>query len=72
MTKSSPAVSYLLRHISIRVPWHDDGWQGTICKAPKLNGDCLKLPRISEARQDHAEHAGAGKSIAKLKGQWPC
>jgi hypothetical protein len=24
-----------LRHISIRVPWHDDGWRGTVCTKPE-------------------------------------
>lgn len=65
--------SYPLKHISIRVPWHDDGWRGTVCKAPKLNDACLKLKRIALNRNDEAEEAVAGKSIADLpEGQWPC
>jgi ATP-dependent exoDNAse (exonuclease V) alpha subunit len=64
---------YPLRHLSIRVPWHDDGWRGTVCQAPKLNGACLKLPRIAESRKDDAEQAVAGRSIEKLdSSQWPC
>ena len=39
-----------LRHISIRVPWHDNGWNGTVCNAPELNCSCLRLPRISAHR----------------------
>jgi hypothetical protein len=38
-----------LRHISIRVPWHDDGWNGCICKKPKSNMACQALARIREA-----------------------
>ena len=36
-------MNYPLRHISIRVPWHDTGWDGRVCAAPLLNGACLKL-----------------------------
>src|SRR5574341_979119 len=72
MSKSTNQ-NYPLRHISIRVPWHDDEWRGTICKKPKLNGACLRLPRIAESRNDDAEQTVAGKSIENLdQGQWPC
>lgn len=36
-------MNYPLRHISIRVPWHDTGWDGRVCATPRLNGSCLKL-----------------------------
>ena len=62
-----------LRHISLRVPWHDSGWDGTVCKAPRLNSACLKLNRIAGTRNDDAEHAVAGKSLKVLdEKQWPC
>ena len=32
-------MNYPLRHISIRVPWHDTGWNGSVCAAPQLNGE---------------------------------
>lgn len=65
--------NYPLRHISVRVPWHDDEWRGTVCKAPKLNGACLRLPRIAESRNDDAEQTVAGKSIENLdQSKWPC
>lgn len=38
-----------LRHISIRVPWHDDVWNGCVCKKPKANTACQALNRIREA-----------------------
>ncbi|MCB0191475.1 MAG: hypothetical protein KDJ65_05980 [Anaerolineae bacterium] len=63
--------SYALRHISIRVPWHDNGWNGTVCATPKLNGACLK-PRIAENRQDESGETLAGRLIKDLhEGQWP-
>ncbi len=63
---------YPLKHISIRVPWHDNGWNGTICKEPCLNDSCLKLFRISESRDEKKESCLAGQSIEKLEqNQWP-
>lgn len=52
------------QHLSIRVPWHDTGWTGTICNDPLNNGSCLRLSRISQERDDafEAEHAGAAWS----------
>ncbi len=28
---------YILKHLSVRVPWHDRGWDGSICNNPKAN-----------------------------------
>ena len=62
-----------LRHISIRVPWHDAGWNGTVCKDPKSNGACLKLKNIALNKNDAAENEVAGQSIEFLdESQWPC
>ena len=72
MPAARTAMDYPLRHISIRVPWHDTGWRGRVCAAPRLNGACLKLKRIAENRNDDAEEAVAGKSIQNLpQKQWP-
>lgn len=65
-------MNYPLRHISIRVPWHDTGWDGRVCAAPRLNGACLKLTRIAEERDDAAEEAVAGKRLDELpQAKWP-
>lgn len=66
-----------LRHVSIRVPWHDDQWQGTVCKQPQLNQSCLRLARISEHRGNPQKanqcEVVAGKTIQDLpQAQWPC
>jgi hypothetical protein len=62
----------MLRHISIRVPWHDTGWEGKVCDAPKLNGACLKLKNIALSKDENAEAAIAGKSIEHLdQKDWP-
>lgn len=68
----SAAPDHLLRHVSIRVPWHDTGWDGRVCNAPGLNASCLKLKRIAENRDDAAEAAVAGKRLTELpEAQWP-
>ncbi len=64
---------YPLRHLSIRVPWHDNGWDGTICKNPLFNESCLILPRIAAEKEDLLEDNLKGKSIKDLKpSEYPC
>jgi hypothetical protein len=48
------------------VPWHDTGWEGSICAEPLANGACLRLGRIAEGRNDAHEASNAGKSWADL------
>lgn len=73
MTKIYTVQSSPLRHISIRVPWHDNGWNGNVCKNPKLNGACLKLKNIVLNRDDDKEESVRGESIGKLdQKDWPC
>ena len=54
------------RHLSVRVPWHDTGWAGSICTDPLANGACLRLGRIAEGRNDSREVSLAGKSWADI------
>ena len=30
-----------MKHISLRLAWHDDGWNGHICKNPRANTHCV-------------------------------
>jgi len=57
---------YQLKHLSIRVPWHDNGWNGTICKCPSLNNPCLALKNCALNRNDEKEDGNASKSIEHL------
>jgi len=50
-------------HLTIRVPWHDNGWSGTVCKRPKENTSCLVLSRIGASRNDAAEQLCAGQRL---------
>lgn len=54
------------RHLSIRVPWHDTGWEGSICADPLANSSCLRLGRIAEGRDDAVEVKLAGKPWTDL------
>ncbi len=53
----------MVQHISIRVPWHDNGWDGTICKKPSENISCLKLNNISENKNDELEDKICGQCL---------
>jgi len=56
-------------HLSVRVPWHDDGWKGTVCRRPSQNAACLILNRIRDVRNDELEEASAGRTILELDDQ---
>lgn len=51
-----------IKHLSVRVPWHDAGWNGKICNNPRENGSCMFLPRIDAGKNADEE--------ADLAGQW--
>lgn len=56
-----------INHLSIRVPWHDDLWQGTVCKRPRDNGSCVVLPEIAESKRDDLEACIAGRRFDSLQ-----
>jgi hypothetical protein len=58
--------SFPLKHISIRVPWHDSGWNGSVCKSPSHNTACIKLVNIANSKDDAQEDALAGTSLRSL------
>lgn len=63
---------YPLKHLSLRVPWHDSGWKGVVCQNPQLNGACAKLARIAASKVESTELAHAGKSLQDLdRSEWP-
>ncbi|NPU97346.1 MAG: AAA family ATPase [Candidatus Omnitrophica bacterium] len=55
-----------LHHITIRVPWHDGGWSGSVCARPSDNTSCLILKRIGEEKSDEAEARCAGQRFDQL------
>lgn len=42
----------MIKHLSIRIAWHDNQWNGTVCCKPNSNGYCTQLPRIYEEKKD--------------------
>jgi len=62
------------QHLSVRVPWHDSGWDGRVCSHPRENGSCVFLPRISEGKNPDRESEIAGKWMHELNGDYipPC
>lgn len=62
----------MAQHLSVRVPWHDHGWDGTICTAPDYNTSCLRLKNIFENKDDTAECAMCGQCMAGNEEGLPC
>ena len=60
------------QHISIRVPWHDHGWDGTVCTDPQRNSSCLRLKNIFDNRNDEAEAAICGQCMANHANSLSC
>lgn len=54
------------QHLSIRVPWHDTGWDGRVCDDPIGNGSCLRLKQIAKSRDDQVEMRLAGRTWEQL------
>lgn len=55
-----------MRHLTVRVAWHDSGWDARICAAPSRNSYCLELDRVRKERNDAAEDALAGRLLSEL------
>ena len=62
----------MAQHISIRVPWHDHGWDGTVCQNPGENNSCLRLTNISEHRDDAFEKSICGQCMANHAEELSC
>jgi ATP-dependent exoDNAse (exonuclease V), alpha subunit - helicase superfamily I member len=55
-----------MRHLTVRVAWHDRAWNGRVCADPLGNPYCLDLDRIRMERDDQRELVIAGRSFAEL------
>ena len=55
-----------MHHLNVRVAWHDNRWNGTICRNPCGNSFCVDLDRIRVERDDASEQSLAGKNFAEL------
>jgi len=68
-----------LRHFTLRVAWHDSGWNGHICKDPEGNRYCSgyhsllsERLRIDKAKNIQEELKFAGKPIDEIGYVPPC
>jgi ATP-dependent exoDNAse (exonuclease V) alpha subunit len=60
----------------VRLPWHDRGWDGCICNAPKKNVYCggffsVNAERIRAEKDDEWEDANSGKPCHLLGNRMP-
>ena len=62
----------MAQHLSVRVPWHDDGWKGTVCLNPSTNMSCLRLKGIKDERNDTLECGLCGQCMAGHEQELPC
>src|SRR5436190_58228 len=58
----------IVEHISLRVAWHDNGWDGSVCKDPLGNSSCILLKNVGPNRNDAAEVAMAGRPMTEVRG----
>lgn len=56
-------MSSFVEHISLRVAWHDRGWDGTVCQDPVGNASCILLKNVGPNREDRVELSLAGKGM---------
>ncbi len=62
----------MAKHLSVRLPWHDRGWDGHVCDRPTSNVFCtgeygLKAHGIREGKKDIEEEARRSKPCASLR-----
>ena len=63
------SLSFPVLHLSVRVPWHDASWNGTICHDPENNSACLKLKRIAEKKDEALETNLVGRHFKGLRSE---
>ena len=62
----------MAQHLSVRVPWKDNGYSGLVCDKPCYNNACLRLKNISGNRDDTLEGKLSGCPIKGHESEIPC
>lgn len=62
----------MAQHISVRVPWKDNGYSGNVCRKPCFNNACLRLSNIADNRDDELEESLRGCPILGHESEIPC
>ena len=65
-------VLVMAQHISVRVPWKDNGYSGNVCNKPCFNNACLRLKNIAQNRDDELEESLRGCPILGHESEIPC
>jgi exodeoxyribonuclease V alpha subunit len=61
-------------HLSARLTWHEDSWNGRVCKQPKLNAACMVHEHVRDSRNDELEdehHDATFAAVLKATGYLP-
>jgi hypothetical protein len=53
-------------HLSLRVAWHDNRWNGSVCQSPTSNVFCASLERIREEKNPEVEEHLSGRCFSSL------
>lgn len=59
-------MSGTVNHLNLRVAWHDDRWNGRVCRAPSKNAFCIDLDRIRASKDEAKEDSIQGKEFSEL------
>ena len=64
-------------HVTARLAWHDNGWDGHVCRDPIKNTYCVGCysypgDRIAEGRDLEWEQPAAGQPLKNCKQIPPC
>lgn len=62
----------MAQHLSVRVPWKDNGYSGFVCEKPCYNNACLRLRNIASSRDDELEEQLHGCPIKGHETQIAC
>lgn len=62
----------IAQHLSVRIPWKDNGYNGFVCNKPCFNNACLRLKNIAGARNDEFESSIAGAAVKGHENEIPC
>jgi hypothetical protein len=54
------------QHLTVRVAWHQEQWNGTVCRSASTNPFCLDLDRIRKERDDAYEDSVGSKRFTDL------
>jgi exodeoxyribonuclease V alpha subunit len=60
------SITYMTTHLSVRLCWHDSGWNGRICKDPQKNKFCIALDHIRENKNEKFEIKNKEKHLSEF------